>query len=46
MKVLRNIDDIGIVRFSDKDVVRHKLVQDIVKAYDKYYEEGKIRHHE
>ncbi len=46
MKVLRNIDDIGIVRFSEKDVVRHKLVQDIVKAYDKYYEEGKKRHHE
>ncbi|MEG2597762.1 MAG: PhoH family protein, partial [Oscillospiraceae bacterium] len=46
VKVLRDIDDIGIVRFSEKDVVRHKLVQDIVKAYDKYYEEGKIRHHE
>ena len=44
MKVLRNIDDIGIVKFSEKDVVRHKLVQDIVKAYDKYYEEGKKRH--
>ncbi|HIQ59558.1 MAG TPA: PhoH family protein [Candidatus Merdivicinus intestinavium] len=44
MKVLRNIDDIAIVRFSDKDVVRHKLVQDIIKAYDKYYEEGKSRH--
>ncbi len=46
MKVLKNIDDIGMVRFSEKDVVRHKLVQDIVKAYDKYYEEGKKRHHE
>jgi len=46
MRVLKNIDDIGMVRFSEKDVVRHKLVQDIVKAYDKYYEEGKKRHHE
>ncbi|HIV19986.1 MAG TPA: PhoH family protein [Candidatus Merdivicinus intestinigallinarum] len=44
MRVLKNIDDIAIVRFSDKDVVRHKLVQDIIKAYDKYYEEGKSRH--
>ena len=44
MRVLRNVDDIAIVRFSDKDVVRHKLVQDIIKAYDKYYEEGKSRH--
>ena len=46
MKVLRSVEDIGIVRFTDKDVVRHKLVQDIIKAYDKYYEEGKIKHHE
>ena len=40
-KVLRNIDDIGIVRFSEKDVVRHKLVQEIVKAYEKFYEDGR-----
>jgi len=38
-RVLKNIDDIGIIRLSDKDVVRHKLVQDIVKAYDKFYED-------
>ena len=44
MRVLKNVEDIGIVRFTDKDVVRHKLVQDIIKAYDKYYEEGKKRH--
>ncbi len=37
IKVLKNVDDIEIVRFSEKDVVRHKIVQDIVKAYDKYY---------
>ena len=39
MKILRNIDDIGIVRFSEKDVVRHRLVQDIIKAYQKQDEE-------
>ena len=44
MRVLKNVEDIGIVRFTDKDVVRHKLVQDIIKAYDKYYEEVKKRH--
>ena len=38
-KVLKNIDGIAQVRFSDKDVVRHKLVQDIVKAYEKYANE-------
>ena len=35
IQVLKNIDDIAMVRFSDKDVVRHKLVQEIVKAYEK-----------
>ena len=39
MKLLKNIDDIGIVRFSEKDVVRHRLVQDIIKAYQKQEEE-------
>lgn len=36
LKVLRNIEDIAQNRFTEKDVVRHKLVQDIVKAYDEY----------
>ena len=33
---LKNIDGIGCCRFDEKDVVRHKLVQDIIKAYAKY----------
>ena len=37
-KILKNVPDIEISRFSDKDVVRHRLVQDIIKAYDKYEE--------
>ena len=36
MGVLKGIDDIGIIKLSDKDVVRHQLVQKIVLAYDKY----------
>ncbi len=40
-KVLKSVEDIRILRFTEKDVVRHKLVQDIIKAYDKFYEEGK-----
>lgn len=36
-KILRDIPDIAICRFSEKDVVRHKLVQDIIRAYEKYY---------
>jgi phosphate starvation-inducible PhoH-like protein len=34
--VLKDIDAIEFVYFSDKDVVRHKLVQMIVKAYDEH----------
>jgi phosphate starvation-inducible PhoH-like protein len=34
VKIVRDIDGIGFVYFDDKDVVRHKLVQQIVKAYD------------
>lgn len=41
IKVLKSIEDIGIVRFTEKDVVRHRLVQDIIKAYEKYNDEGK-----
>lgn len=38
VKILKNIDGIKTVRFSDKDVVRHHLVQEIVKAYERYAE--------
>ncbi|MBQ3137131.1 MAG: PhoH family protein [Clostridia bacterium] len=41
IKILKNVDDIETVRFSEKDVVRHKLVQDIIKAYTKYEESRK-----
>ena len=36
IKIVREIEGIGIIYFDDKDVVRHKLVQHIVKAYDAY----------
>ncbi len=34
VRILRDIDDIGIIKLSEKDVVRHPLVQQIVKAYE------------
>ncbi|MGN1119888.1 MAG: PhoH family protein [Oscillospiraceae bacterium] len=37
LKVLKNVDDIAQNRFTEKDVVRHRLVQDIVKAYEDYH---------
>ena len=36
LRVLKNIDDIGICNLTSKDVVRHPLVQKIVQAYDDY----------
>lgn len=40
-RILKGVEDISIVYFTEKDVVRHRLVQDIIKAYEKYNEEGK-----
>ena len=41
LTVLKNIDGIGITRFNETDVVRHRLVQDIIRAYEKSEEERK-----
>ena len=38
MKVLSKVDDIGFVKLTNQDVVRHPLVQKIVKAYEQYEE--------
>ncbi len=35
VKILKGIDDIAIARLSGKDVVRHRLVQEIISAYEK-----------
>ena len=36
LKVVAGIEGIATVQFDDRDVVRHALVQQIVKAYEKY----------
>lgn len=36
LKILRRIDDIGFANLTSEDVVRHPLVQKIVRAYDDY----------
>lgn len=38
IKILKNVSDIETIKFTQKDVVRHRLVQDIIKAYEKYEE--------
>ena len=43
MKILRGIEDIHIHEFSERDVVRHKLVQRIILAYEKFEREKRIK---
>ncbi len=40
IKVLKNVDGIVVHNFSSRDVVRHKLVQRIIDAYEKYDKEN------
>jgi phosphate starvation-inducible PhoH-like protein len=35
LRILKNIDGIGYVELDEEDVVRHRLVKSIIKAYDK-----------
>jgi phosphate starvation-inducible PhoH-like protein len=41
-RILKGIKDLCFVYFSEKDVVRHKLVQHIIKAYEKF-EKGRSK---
>ena len=43
LRVLKGVEDIGQFRFTEKDVVRHKLVQDIVRAYEKAASKNQMR---
>jgi len=38
VEVLRGVEGISFVPFDDRDVVRHNLVQKIVRAYERYNE--------
>ena len=40
-ELLSGIDDIAVIKLSSKDVIRHKLVGQIIKAFDKYEENKK-----
>ncbi|NLB26724.1 MAG: PhoH family protein [Bacteroidales bacterium] len=39
LKLLNNINSVSVIRFNKNDIVRHRLVRDIVEAYEKYYAE-------
>ena len=36
LNLQKNVKGIGIVRLNENDVVRHRLVKDIIKAYQKF----------
>jgi phosphate starvation-inducible PhoH-like protein len=38
--ILKNIEEISFIHLSDQDVVRHQLVQKIIKAYESHRENG------
>jgi len=42
LKILRKIKSISIVEFDKRDIVRHRLVRDIVEAYEKEREESPL----
>ncbi len=42
VRKLEGIDGIGLVRFSDKDVVRHSLAKKIIQAYDEWDRKKKL----
>ncbi|MBR3961434.1 MAG: PhoH family protein, partial [Clostridia bacterium] len=41
ISILKNIENISIIKLTGRDVVRHKLVQEIIKAYEKSEERKK-----
>ncbi len=41
LKIVAGIEGIGTIQFDDRDVVRHALVQQIVKAYEAYTAQNK-----
>lgn len=43
MKILKNVEGIDFVQFTHRDVVRHRLVMEIIKAYDRFDKENEDR---
>ena len=43
LRVLRRVEEIAFCELTSRDVVRHPLVQKIVKAYEAYEESGNAR---
>jgi phosphate starvation-inducible PhoH-like protein len=44
IRILQNIDGIAHIELTEEDVVRHRLVKAIIKAYDREHEREELRH--
>ncbi len=44
LKILKNIEGIEQIRLTEKDVIRHHIIQEIIKAYEKYYNSNTNHH--
>ena len=36
LRILSDVEEIGVMRFTEADVVRHPLVQSIIRAYERH----------
>lgn len=45
VEILKGIDQIAIIKLTDKDVVRHRIVRSIIKAYDKFEHRKREKHY-
>ena len=43
MRILKNIEGIAFCKFTEKDVVRHPLVMEIIRAYERYDQQKEKR---
>lgn len=43
VKILEDVEDIGVCNLTNRDVVRHQLVQRIIKAYEKFDKKSKYK---
>ncbi len=46
VRILKNVEDITVHEFTERDVVRHRLVQRIIMAYDRYDRERRAKQSE
>lgn len=42
-RILRDVPGIGVIKFSEQDVVRHEIVGSIIKAYERFENARKER---